>query len=383
MPGRTSSSATSRSAGKSRRRKGLFKTRPEHRRSRWAQIGTDYDPTGRTPSEQLTAPPVGSLMKRSASASSEMGRVLVTGGAGFLGTYMARRLAEDGAEVTATYLPRATPRPPVAPTGVRYVPLDVTDRGQVARLMEETRPETIYHFAGQAFVIPSWEDPAGTFAVNLTGTLYLLEEIRHHFPDCRFAFAGSGTEYGDPPTIPTPEESPLRPTSPYASSKAAADLLCYQYFRSFGTRVFRYRIFGTTGPGKRGDSTNDFASQIAALEQGPAPRTLKVGNLDKRRDIQDVRDAVRAMIAVVERGTPGEAYNIGSGVPRLVQDNLDLLLRLARVPISIERAAERIRRVDEPVHLADIARLRALGWAPTIPFEQTLRDILDSWRQPS
>ena len=195
-----------------------------------------------------------------------------------------------------------------------------------------------------------------------------------------FAFAGSGTEYGDPPKIPTPEDSPLRPTSPYASSKAAADLLCYQYYRSFQIPAFRYRIFGTTGPGKRGDSTNDFASQIAALEKHPSPRVLRVGNLDKRRDIQDVRDAVRAMTTVVEKGEPGEAYNIASGVPRLVQDNLTTLLSFARVPISVETAAERIRLVDEPVHLADISRLQKLGWSPRIPFEQTLREILESWR---
>ena len=190
----------------------------------------------------------------------------------------------------------------------------------------------------------------------------------------------AGRRYGDPPTIPTPEDSPLRPTSPYASSKAGADLLCYQYFRSFEIPVFRYRIFGTTGPGKRGDSTNDFASQIARLEDRPAPRVLRVGNLDKRRDIQDVRDAVRAMVTVVEKGEPGGAYNIASGVPRLVRQNLDTLLSLARGPIEVETVSDRIRLVDEPVHLADISRLSALGWVPTIAFEQTLRDILESWR---
>ncbi len=191
---------------------------------------------------------------------------------------------------------------------------------------------------------------------------------------------GAGPSTGEPPAIPTAEDSPLRPTSPYASSKAAADLLCYQYFRSFGIPVFGYRIFGTTGPGKRGDSTNDFASQIAALELQPAPRVLRVGNLNKRRDIQDVRDAVRAMITVVEKGEPGEAYNIASGVPRLVQENLSTLLSLSRAPISVETSAERIRLVDEPVHLADVTRLHRLGWSPQIPFEQTLRDILESWR---
>ncbi|HTS33104.1 MAG TPA: GDP-mannose 4,6-dehydratase [Thermoplasmata archaeon] len=309
-------------------------------------------------------------------------RALVTGGTGFLGSYMATHLAAQGDEVTATYLPRATPGQPAPVPGVKHVPLDVTDPLQVGRVMAESRPDVIYHFAGQAFVIPSWEDPAGTFAVNLTGTLHLLEELRHHFPKTDFAFAGSGTEYGDPPKVPTPEDSPLRPTSPYASSKAGADLLCYQYFRSFETQVFRYRIFGTTGPGKRGDSTNDFASQIATLERQAGPRVLRVGNLDKRRDIQDVRDAVRAMVTVVERGEPGEAYNIASGVPRLVQDNLRTLLSFARVPISVQTAAEKIRIVDEPVHLADVSRLQHLGWSPRIPFEDTLREILDSWREP-
>jgi GDP-4-dehydro-6-deoxy-D-mannose reductase len=309
-------------------------------------------------------------------------RALVTGGTGFLGSYMAEYLASQGVEVTATHLPRLAPGPGTAPKGVRILGLDVTDRAHVARLIQETRPEVVYHFAGQAFVIPSWEDPIGTFATNLTGTLHLLEELRHHFPQTRFAFAGSGTEYGDPPRIPTPEESPLRPTSPYASSKAAADLLCYQYFRSFELPVFRYRIFGTTGPGKRGDSTNDFASQIAQLERGPEPRILRVGNLDKQRDIQDVRDAVRAMVTVVEKGEPGEAYNIASGVPRNVRQNLDTLLSFANASIRTETAPERMRRVDEPIHLADISKLRGLGWSPVIPFEQTLEDILNSWRQP-
>jgi GDP-4-dehydro-6-deoxy-D-mannose reductase len=310
-------------------------------------------------------------------------RALVTGGTGFLGTYLVSFLAGQGADVTATHLPRLAPSPgaPSPPKGVRLQALDVTDRHQVERVVAETRPEVVYHFAGQAFVIPSWEDPAGTFATNLTGTLYLLEELRHHFPKTRFAFAGSGTEYGDPPRIPTPEDSPLRPTSPYASSKAGADLLCYQYFRSFEIPVYRYRIFGTTGPGKRGDSTNDFASQIARLETEPEPRVIRVGNLDKQRDIQDVRDAVRAMVTVVEKGQPGEAYNIASGVPRNVRENLATLLSFARVPIQVETVADRIRLVDEPIHLADTGKLRALGWTPQIPFEQTLRDILESWRK--
>ncbi len=308
-------------------------------------------------------------------------RALVTGGTGFLGSYLVRFLADQGTDVIATHFSGSSPPDGEAHPHVEFVPLDVNDSQAVARVVSRANPDVVYHFAGQAFVIASWEDPSGTFGTNLMGTLHLLEEIRRHRPRTRFAFAGSGTEYGDPPRIPTPEDSPLRPTSPYAASKAAADLLCYQYFRSFEIPVFRYRIFGTTGPGKRGDSTNDFASQIAALERKAPPRVLRVGTLDKKRDITDVRDATRAMVMVVERGEPGEAYNIASGIPREVRHTLQTLLSFASVPIEVQTEPSRIRLVDEPVHLADVTRLTKLGWRPQIPFEQTLRDVLASWRQ--
>ena len=309
-----------------------------------------------------------------------MVRALITGGTGFLGSYMAQYLAEEGVEVTATRFPGlSTPAASTRQTlGAEL--LDVTDREAVKRVVERVHPDFVYHFAGQAFVIPSWADPAGTFTTNLMGTLNLLEAVRHSTPRAAVGFAGSGTEYGAPDHVPTSEDSPLRPTSPYAASKAAADLLCYQYFASFGVRVVRYRIFGTTGPGKRGDSTNDFASQVAEAERRPPPGTIRVGNLDKERDITDVRDAVRAMAVVCERGEPGQAYNIGSGISRNVRATLDTLLSLARIPIVVQPDPSRIRLVDEPVHLADVSRLRGLGWTPRIPFEQTLRDILDHWR---
>jgi GDP-4-dehydro-6-deoxy-D-mannose reductase len=307
-------------------------------------------------------------------------RAIVTGGTGFLGSYMCRDLVASGTEVTATYYPTSDVASGPLPRSVHAEPLDVRDHAAVASVLRRVEPDVVYHFAGQAFVIPSWEDPVGTFSTNTMGTLNLLEVIRRHLPNTRLAFAGSGTEYGAPDLIPTPEDSALRPTSPYASSKAAADLLCYQYFQSFGIRVFRYRIFGTTGVGKRGDSVNDFASQVARLERLSGPRRMKVGNLDTARDVSDVRDAVRAMRTVVEKGQPGDAYNIGSGTPRKVSETLRTLLLLARVPIETETESARVRLVDEPIHLADITRLRSLGWEPQIAFETTLHDVLDSWR---
>ena len=258
--------------------------------------------------------------------------------------------------------------------------MDVRERVAVDRLLAELRPDVIYHFAGQAYVVPSWGDPEGTFQTNVLGTLNLLEAVRKHCPATRFAFAGSGTEYGDADQTPTPEGAPLRPTSPYASSKAAADLLCYQYYRSFGIPVLRYRIFGTTGPGKIGDSICDFARQIATIENNGLAGVLRVGNLDTVRDVSDVRDAVRALVLVVERGVPGDAYNIGSGVPRLVQETLASLVGMSGARLSIQTDKALLRQTDEPVHLAAISKITALGWSPKYNFRQTLGDILDSWR---
>jgi GDP-4-dehydro-6-deoxy-D-mannose reductase len=312
-------------------------------------------------------------------------RAIVTGGTGFLGAYMARALADRGWETVATHLdpPHLRPGQPSL-DGVTLAHLDVTDRAQVRRQIEEFRPDAVLHFAGQAYVQASFRDPEATFRVNLMGTLHLLDAIRELRPRASLLFAGSGTEYGAPRQIPTPENAPLEPTSPYASSKAAAGILCAQYAAGYGLRTLRLRIFGTTGPGKLGDCCNDFASQIAARERSGSDDPLRVGELDKRRDISDVRDATEAMIRVEEKGESGQVYNIGSGEPRLVRDILDHLVSLSTRKVTILPEQSRVRTVDEPVHLADVGRLRSLGWAPRIPFQQTLRDILENWRsQPA
>ncbi|MCI4335375.1 MAG: GDP-mannose 4,6-dehydratase [Thermoplasmata archaeon] len=310
-----------------------------------------------------------------------MSRALVTGGTGFLGSDLSRALAAEGWEVRGTYLghPASPEGCPVLPA-TTLQPLDVTQPESVRKAVEEFRPDAIFHFAGQAFVQRSFADPAGTYAVNLLGTLHVLEAMRRHVPRASMVFAGSGTEYGAPRQVPTPEEAPLLPTSPYAASKAAADLLCYQYAQSFETRVLRLRIFGTTGPGKNGDSCNDFASQVAQREREATGGPIRVGDLEKRRDITDVRDAVRAMLAVERKGESGAAYNLGSGEARTVRSVLETLLGLAHRPLEVQAEPARYRPGDEPVHLASIEKLRGLGWAPTIPFDRTLEDILNGWR---
>ena len=306
------------------------------------------------------------------------GRALITGGTGFLGQYLAQELAGRGYEVLSTFL---EPSNSVSPAngGPKPVHLDVTDSEAVQSLVVSWAPSVVYHFAGQAFVIPSWKDPRKTFEVNFTGTLNVLEAIRKLSGPTALAFAGSGTEYGAPDKVPTPEEAPLRPLSPYASSKAAADLLCYQYFKNFGIPTYRFRIFGTTGPGKIGDACNDFAQQIAQIRLARNGHAVRVGNLDRQRDITDVRDAVRAMAKVVDKGIPGEAYNIGSGVPRQIRAILDSMIQLSKVDCDVQVDPGKIRLTDEPIHLADVSKLKGLGWSPSVSFDRTLTDLLDYW----
>jgi GDP-4-dehydro-6-deoxy-D-mannose reductase len=307
-------------------------------------------------------------------------RALVTGGTGFLGSYMCELLAGLGVDVTSADCrpPRSRQSADLNRASYRY--FDVTNRADVFRTLDECRPDVIFHFAGQSYIDKSWEDPARTYDVNVMGTLHLLDAVQRSRPRTSFAFAGSGTEYGRAELVPTPETAALIPGTPYASSKAAADLLCLQYFLGKAIPVYRYRIFGTTGPGKTGDACNDFASQIALAERGEIAPEIHVGNLERGRDISDVRDAVRAMLLVVERGEPGGAYNIGSGRPRDVRSILEGLIGLARVPMRSVRDERQLRPVDEPVHAGDISKIEALGFSPRIDFGQTLADLLDYWR---
>jgi GDP-4-dehydro-6-deoxy-D-mannose reductase len=321
------------------------------------------------------------LPSAASSLRLSMAKVLVTGGTGFLGSYVTDLLTARGDSVTVTYL--VDPNPFLAAIGHRAKrrALDVRDAATVHRVLEEERPDLVFHFAGQPYVQASWEDPIGTFETNIDGTVAILEWIRKSSPRTALAFASSGSIYGISPKQPIDEDVPMRPSSPYAASKAAADLLCYQYHKSYDLRTLRLRFFSTTGPGKEGDAPNDFASQVARVEGGPAPRELKVGSLETRRDITDVRDAVRAMILIADRGDPELAYNVGSGEPRSIRGMVDALLAAARAPITVVQDPTRLRRVDEPVIQADIGRLRALGWSPARTWDQTIRDILDYWRE--
>jgi GDP-4-dehydro-6-deoxy-D-mannose reductase len=294
-------------------------------------------------------------------------RAFITGGHGFVGTWLARHLEEQGDDVVA-----AGPE------------VDVTDADAVAEAVAATKPDAVYHLAALANVSDSWQNPARTFEVNATGTLHVLEAARRLGTNPRVLIVCSAEVYGTvgADQLPIDEETPLRPVTPYAASKVAAEFLGLQAYLGHGLPVFRVRAFNHVGPAQSGTFVvSDLARRIAESERSGAT-VLRVGNLSPRRDFTDVRDVVRAYRLLVEKGTPGEVYNVCSGQAIAIEDLAQRLLALAGVDLVLETDPELVRPVDVPVLLGDPTRIReAVGWEPVIPLDETLRDVLTDWRQ--
>ncbi len=182
--------------------------------------------------------------------------------------------------------------------------------------------------------------------------------------------------------VPIKETNPLRPLSPYAVSKVAQDMLGYQYWMSWKVDSVRTRGFNHEGP-RRGPVfvASDFAKQIADIEKGRKKPVLSVGNLEAQRDFTDVRDMVKAYWLALEKGAPGEVYNLCSGKAWTIRAVLDHLLGLSKAKIEVKQDPARLRPSDVPILLGDASKFHAVtGWVPTIPFETTLADMLEYWR---
>jgi GDP-4-dehydro-6-deoxy-D-mannose reductase len=238
--------------------------------------------------------------------------------------------------------------------------------------------------AGYAQVGQSFREPEAAWDGNLTATRRLYEAVARWGGRPRILFAGSGLVYGDgeEPGKPQDEGCVLRPTSPYASSKAAADLVSYQYTRNPGLDVVRARPFNHIGPTQSPQfAVAHFAKQLVAIERGVRPAVLETGNLSPQRDLTDVRDTVGAYVLLLEKGRAGEAYNIGCGQSYSMQTVLERLLALAGLSVEVRRRAELVRPTDQAVVRVDAGKLRrTMGWAPRYSLDQTLADTLAYWR---
>ncbi|MBI4492690.1 MAG: GDP-mannose 4,6-dehydratase [Chloroflexi bacterium] len=273
----------------------------------------------------------------------------------------------------------------VRPGVVTLVECDLQDAFSTRRLVDCVYPDRIFHLAAQSFVPTSFSAPAQTLSINVLGQVNLFEAILQAGLKPLIHVAGSSEEYGlvYPHEAPIKETNPLRPLSPYAVSKVAQEVLAIQYFRSYGLQAIVTRGFNHTGP-RRGQVmvTSSFARQIAEIEAGLREAVVEVGDLSSRRDWTDVRDVVQAYWLALERCTPGEVYNVGSGTARTVKEMLEVLLGLTSVQVRVEPVQEKLRPSDVKLLLADASKFRAAtGWEPRTPFEQTMADLLNYWRE--
>ena len=315
-------------------------------------------------------------------------RVLVTGITGFAGSHLAEYLLSEvpGVEIYGTKRWRSRMENiDHLQSQIELVECDLKDANAVRQTLAEIRPERIFHLAAQSFVPASWRAPSETLDNNIISQTNIFEAMRSLELDARIQIAGSSEEYGlvHPDEVPITESNPLRPLSPYAVSKVAQDLLGYQYFRSYGLAVVRTRGFNHTGP-RRGEVfvTSNFAKQIAAIENGQQEPIIRVGNLSAQRDFTDVRDTVRAYWLALEKGTPGEVYNLASGKAVTIRELLDMLLALSKAQVEVEVDPERLRPSDVEILLGDYSKFKAdTGWEPQIPLSQTVEDLLNYWRQ--
>jgi GDP-4-dehydro-6-deoxy-D-mannose reductase len=313
-------------------------------------------------------------------------RYLITGASGFAGSHLADYLlAKASADSEVWGCDRSGVRRTYHAAELRLVSVDLCDPTATHRLIEQIRPERIFHLAGQAFVGDSWADPWTTLELNLRAQVNVCEAVLAAKIEPRILVLGSMEVYGRVPLEeqPVKETQPLRPDSPYGVSKVGQDLLGLQYFLSRKLHVVRARPFNHIGPRQsRKFVAPAFASQVAAIEAGLQSPVMKVGNLNARRDFTDVRDMVRAYALALEHCEPGEVYNIGAGRSHSIREVLDVLLESSVTPIQVQTDTARLRPVDVPDMVCDSTKFRTrTGWEPTVSFEKSLRDLLEYERQ--
>jgi GDP-4-dehydro-6-deoxy-D-mannose reductase len=308
-------------------------------------------------------------------------RVLLTGVTGFVGGHLVDAL-RTRAGVELIGIARAEPTEPIS--GLTFRRADLCDCPALEAILRDIQPQQIFHLSGYAHAGRSNREPDATWAGNLTATRTLYDAIQRWGGRPRILYVGSAMVYGDAPAdgAPFTEEAPLRPTTPYASSKAAADLLSYQYTRTASLDIVRARPFNHIGPGQSPDyAVANFARQIAALEQGRQPPILETGNLSAARDLTDVRDVVQAYLLLMERGRSGEIYNVASGETRTMKEVLDCLLAQTSARIEVRTQERLLRSTDTARLCGDAGKLhRETGWMPRFRLEQTLIDTLEYWR---
>ena len=319
--------------------------------------------------------------------TSTPSRILITGISGFVGGYLAEqcRVLYPGAKLFGVSRRTVSQNAAPAMSDVTLIEADITHQDQIRYALAQSQPDWVFHLAAHSSVAASWADPASTLRMNAGGAVQLLEALRAEHLSSRVVLVGSGEQYGQvrPEENPIHEEIAFRPINPYGVSKAAQDMYGYQYFVAYALPIMRVRLFNSFGP-RQAEMfvVANFARQIALIEQGRMEPILTVGNLEARRDFLAVEDVAGALLAVAQRGQPGQAYNIGSGRAYSIGQILEMLLAQSTRSIQVRQDPARLRPADIQLLVADISRLQShTGWEPTIKLEAAIVHILNYWRR--
>jgi GDP-4-dehydro-6-deoxy-D-mannose reductase len=317
-------------------------------------------------------------------------KTYVTGAGGMIGSHLIEILHKKGYEVAGSYFHPTVDLRDIDCNGVNLFELDVRNHEKMAEWINTYLPDRIFHLAAQSFPVLSWDDPYYTVDVNVNGTIGLFEAIktakkRHPSYDPRVVVISSSAIYGEAllnysvKNLPT-EDCPMLPLHPYGVSKAAEDLLCYQYFRNFGIKTERVRLFNCTGTRKIGDITSDFTKRAVELEKAN-DNHLVVGNLTALRAIVDARDVCNGLIILSEKGTPGEPYNICSNHIFRMSHVVECIEHIMNTKFVLVEDPKLIRPADERLYAGNCDKIKALGWSEQFEYEDTVREMIEFWRR--
>jgi GDP-4-dehydro-6-deoxy-D-mannose reductase len=309
-------------------------------------------------------------------------KALITGIYGFVGYHLAHHLLDNGHRVAGFAL-ESDIDPKALPGEIKTYVGDLREPKKINEALADFAPDWVFHLAALSSVKLSFENPAETFSINIMGSLNLLETISQMKSPAKIILVSSSEIYGQlkPEDVPVKETALLMPVNPYGVSKAAVDMLGYQYFKAYGLPVFRIRAFSHSGPRQGTQAVlSDWALQAARIELGLATPEIKVGNMEVTRDYTDVRDIVRAYVEIIEKAKPGEAYNACSGKGYHLNDLLSTIVSFCPKKIKIAKDPSRYRPVDIPVLIGSPDKLKKdTGWEPAIDIKNTLKDLYNYW----
>lgn len=311
-----------------------------------------------------------------------MNKAIVIGSAGFVGKYLIDCLVNEfSMTVVGTKLEREIFNNDKA----TIVNLNILEKDEIIALLNKVHPDYIFHLAAQSSVSVSWKNPQLTVDINVKGAINLFDSLKGLDYKPRILVIGSGEEYGHIKnnSLPISEETTLYPGNIYAATKACQNMIGSIFAKAYNLNIILVRAFNHIGPGQSPVFVvSDFCRQVAEIERGMKEPIIYVGNLNAERDFTDVRDVVRAYALLVQKGAPGETYNVGSGKAFTIQSILEKVINYSKKQIEVKVDPLKFRPIDVPKIEADISKLKTItGWEPQIPIDTTIKNVLDYWRE--